>query len=1109
VALQFDQVAHLSLPLPNGKTRFGSGFLIGDRLVLTAAHVVDEITPDAHVDVAFPAANGAASGAVVWSGSSRGLDAALVQLAAAPVGPVQIRLKRTRWGRLTGQAPGVSATGIGFPRALKEADGERVPDQVDGSINPGTAFGQRYDVRLNGPHPLAAAEDPSPWSGLSGAALFCGDLLVGVIVIDTPNFQSGRLTAVPMWRLLDDNGFTAVLRDHELPVEWESVQLEGLFEQQRARLDSPASLLRADTTVVRFRGREQVLAELRDWCEGSDDLGGLLLVGPGGQGKTRLAARLCQLMREAGWICGFADPNAEADSYKVALSGSRFPALVVLDYAETRLEQARRLVDVAAEPVQPVRFLLLARSAGEWWTQLLPQLRPHLSIRPVMSLRPLEDTADGRLQAYHDAVHDLADMLPRLPGRADVDWMAQARRIATPDLAGAAYASVLTIQLRALTDLLTADAQHAAGPPDPAVLEDVLLEHEQLYWTQTASRRGLVEPAYQPVTLQRSVASATLCGAADEDEAVATVTRIPGLEDKSSDEWLGVARWIGDLYPSGQGRYWGPLQPDRVGEHLIAGVARTKPGLISAVLNGASQEQAALALLVLTRVAPAAPELRIILRDLFSNRLSMLGPLAIPAALAAKEPRSLIEALNTAVVTTIDVEGLMRLSDALPESSLLLAPLEYEVTNRVVELHRALAEADPEAYLPDLALGLNNLSNSFARMGRRAEALGSIEEAVSIRRGLAEVDPKAHLPNLALALNNLSIRLAGVVGWQAEAVDRSEEAVSLYRGLADGDPDVYLPYLAGSLNNLANTLAQVGRQEAALDPVKEAVSIYWRLAEAAPDVYVSDLARSLHTLAITLAEFGRQEAALDPIEEAVSIRRGLAAAAPDAYLSDLAGSLHNLAITLAELGRQEAALDPAEEAVSLYRGLAEADPDLHLSDLARSLHTMAITLAELGRQEAALDPAEEAVSLYRGLAEAASDAYLPDLAGSLNNLASTLAEVGRQEAALDTAEEAVSLYRGLAEADPDAYLPGLTMSLYNLALCQRQAEAIEDGLSTALDSIAAFRHLAELQPDPYLADLRDALVLAIALAQESEQETTAQQLEGELQSVDQQLRDQQ
>ena len=142
-------------------------------------------------------------------------------------------------------------------------------------------------MRLSGARPQASQQESSPWAGLSGAALFAGDLLVGVIVIDTPSFRSGRLTAVPMWRLLDDPGYLAAVESHGCHSHWEAVELADLFERRQVRLTSPASLLRADAGVVAFRGRAELLERLRTWCAESAGLSGQLAVGPGGQGKTR------------------------------------------------------------------------------------------------------------------------------------------------------------------------------------------------------------------------------------------------------------------------------------------------------------------------------------------------------------------------------------------------------------------------------------------------------------------------------------------------------------------------------------------------------------------------------------------------------------------------------------------------------------------------------------------------------------------------------------------------------------------------------------------------------------------------------------------------------
>ena len=110
--------------------------------------------------------------------------------------------------------------------------------------------------------------------------------------------------------------------------------------------------------------------------------------------------------------------------------------------------------------------------------------------------------------------------------------------------------------------------------------------------------------------------------------------------------------------------------------------------------------------------------------------------------------------------------------------------------------------ARPDAFRPDLALSLNNLSVRLADLGRREDALAAIEEAVAICRELAAARPDAFRPDLASSLSNLSIRLADL-GRREEALAAIEEAVAIRRELAAARPDAFRPDLASSLNNLS------------------------------------------------------------------------------------------------------------------------------------------------------------------------------------------------------------------------------------------------------------------------------------------------------------------
>ena len=91
----------------------------------------------------------------------------------------------------------------------------------------------------------------------------------------------------------------------------------------------------------------------------------------------------------------------------------------------------------------------------------------------------------------------------------------------------------------------------------------------------------------------------------------------------------------------------------------------------------------------------------------------------------------------------------------------------------------------------------NNLSTRMSDLGRREDALAAVDEAATLYRQLADARPDAFLPNLASALNNLSVLLSGL-GRREDALAAVEEAVAIRRQLADARPDAFLPNLAGA-----------------------------------------------------------------------------------------------------------------------------------------------------------------------------------------------------------------------------------------------------------------------------------------------------------------------
>ena len=1091
---------------PGGREdNFGSGYLVSDGLVLTARHVVEgrsercEVRPLGTSEW-LPAE-------VVWQGGD--CDAALLAAPGPKAG------ERARLGRV---ATGARAPcrSLGFPLAQAR---ERVRDteEIVGEVVPlaGRKSGL-LTVHVEGSVPEADGSGHSPWEGYSGAALFSGSLLVGVLAIDPAHFGSDRLEAVPVSAMARDEGFRAALdvASPELLAAVEDEPLSSLLRPPYMALPagasadffrrSPVHLCLPQYGIVPFHGRDGELAELGNWLEGQGFTLALLL-GDGGSGKTRLAAELCQGRLAEGWLAGFLEGGADGDALVSAVS----PLLLVVDEAQTRLDDLASLIAFfsANGVTRPTRLLLLSREAGEWWQTTLPgrvagSLEAELALdgMRLLQLGPLEDRPEARAKAFEDAAHAFAE-------RTGLSL----ENVGDPGLSDELFERVLFIHFAALTALEGGRAPR--GPLVRAELLDARLSQEARYWETTAGQADL--GTLDALTLRRAVALATLASSvASEGEAAALLASVPDLADEGEGLLRRTARWLGSLYP-GEG-YLRPLEPDLLGEHLVSSALADVPELAKNLLARCTQEQARRPLTVLTRAARASESAESALRGILREQLASVWEPAVDVAVETGDPIGdlLAEALTETPQPELAEEMVTRLPESTvalgelavvatqqalqqagaqtagPERDQSTADLLFALSNRLsnlgrreealdaneksIEIWRRLADAQPDVFLRSLARALNSRSDHLADLGRREEALAATDEALPIFRQLAEARPDTLVPDLAWILDTRSNRLADL-GRYDEALEASEEAVAILRGVEEARPGAWVHNLAALLGNLSNHCARLGRSEEALAAGDEGVRIYRRLAEAQPDAFLSKLAGSLLNLAATQSDLGRHEEALATDVEAVGIYRRLAETRPQAFLPELARALTNEAAAYANLGRGEEAAAAGEEAVGIYRQLAEALPDAFVSNLADALHNLSLYRVDLGRLEEALAACDEAVGIYRRLAEALPDAFLVDLAMGLGTLATTLDELARREEALEAGEEAAWIYRRLAEAYPDVFLPTLADALNNLAIYRGNAGRPEEALDPGKDAAGMYRRLAEADAEAFLPRLADAL----------------------------------
>ena len=837
----------------------------------------------------------------------------------------------------------------------------------------------------------------------------------------------------------------------------------------------PSLPLRAEYGVVPFRGREEELAWIGNWCAEDDASVAVLIAGPGA-GKTRLAAEAGRVLHtECGWVAGMLKPRPSDDLVR-ALAGLDMPQLVVIDDAPSRGSEIAALLialDAAARSA-PARLLLLARDDGEWRQNDLPKLlrgtgTPEIvlasaKVRPLSSVEP---HTGGREEAFHQASAAFAET-----------FRSEAPRDALPDLSQDLFGDILCVHLAALT-AVAGDARLLDGR---IVTDDLLADlvaREADYWETCPRSPGI--PIHDAAVRKRAVALATLTCADDEEEAAAALRTIPDLADASEHDRRAIARWLKSLYPAplrpdandGPAEQWlRPLGPDLVGEYLVSTVLADVSSLASNLLASATPAQLDRALTVLTRSArvhePAAAALLAALKA----HLPKVWRAAVTVARQTGDPmgRLLAEALER----TPYPEPALRLTLEVPFDTVALRlPAVVSAEHAFTYFTRAPASGARDAALAEAA---GNLAMRQAAVGRREDALISARRSVDMYRSLAQRQPERFLGYLGLAVNGESIRLIEL-GHREEALASSQEAVAISRQLAATDPDAFLPGLAAGLNNRAGQLRALGRREEALASSQEAVAISRQLAATDPDGSLPGLANALNNASVQLSALGRQDQALAAIQEAAVIDRRQAKADPDRFLPAFSLTLNNLSNHLAAAGRLEEAFGVIEEAVAIDRHLAEAHPAAFLPVLAGTLNNECIHLARLGRYDAALAGIREAVAVLRDLAREHPAAFRPGLAQALNNKSNVLVNLGDHAAALISIQEAVAIRRDLAREHPAAFRPDLAQALTNEANALARLEDHQAALTSAQEAVAILRALARERPGVFDAELASALAI--------------------------------
>jgi len=255
-----DRVAELIVTHSGGQRR-GSGYRVTADAVLTAAHVVAEVVS---VRVRFePDLPGEWTVAATVRWVDPVSDLAVVAIQPRPD---EAPVSAARFGRVGQRAAVLAAQAVGFPRwkMREDDDGSRYRDahHAVGTVAALSNFREgTLEFELSSaPAPDAGA---SPWEGMSGAALWIDDRIVGVIARHHPGDGLGRLAVVRLERALDAypprTGAAELLPTQlpdVVPIPAEDLSTAG----HRAQV--------ADIAPERLYDRDRELAELVNFCAG-------------------------------------------------------------------------------------------------------------------------------------------------------------------------------------------------------------------------------------------------------------------------------------------------------------------------------------------------------------------------------------------------------------------------------------------------------------------------------------------------------------------------------------------------------------------------------------------------------------------------------------------------------------------------------------------------------------------------------------------------------------------------------------------------------------------------------------------------------------------------
>ena len=581
-------------------------------------------------------------------------------------------------------------------------------------------------------------------------------------------------------------------------------------------------------------GREDALAALLAWAAGADgtppnDVRVRFVTGPGGVGKSRLAAELARELRKRDWIAGFVRLGPPG-----VLPQDGDGLLLIVDYPEENragvIEMLRELSLLERTDV-PVRVLLLSRQPPTRWRDEIAAAHAQDVVEAeAVSLEPLDDKAG--LELFRSVSSGLADQFDRPAGSVTncevMRWLRSdgaVNRLPLFILAAAIHMAVapavrLTLSGRAIVR--------------------ALVERERPRLNQAGESVGLGKHA-----AARLIALAGIRGGLEPDHIVALADPRFGIGVGVADGH--VVDTVRQLFSWTDGRLR-PVSHGITAAALLFDVLAERPDRMLAWLNAVCDDHD---VEMVDRLARLTHDMRLL-------RLFDFGGNAVRQALAqvaVRNLQALLARLEQDQGADVAALGLVWFEDYVPEWGCFdyVIATYGDLAGRVAEprLQIACHTGRARAYL---AIGNpQKASLAYQEAIRCASAINDVDAQINLTANIGLIELESGHP--AAALGKFHAALAGVsddnvmlkakwhlaigacyekLGRLDEAIGEYESCLSLAAGVQTDDQDPFRAR-ATALELQANAVANIGNCSDARGDTHAAISRFERAVALARD----------------------------------------------------------------------------------------------------------------------------------------------------------------------------------------------------------------------------------------------------------------------------------